>query len=356
MKILIIKTHAIGDVLMTTPAIRAIRKKYPESHISFLVGEWSKETVEGNPYLDRIITFKDKDLLIFNLFNISQNYRVYDLIRKLRAEQFDIIFMLHRSKFIHLLGWLIGANKRVGISESNYLPLLTNKATLPKNSYHYAAMDYMNVIFTNSKFNNEDFSLDFFIPEKIYKRTNSQLSTTRRASLNYEASLSQLIGVCPGGSVNPAEKVVARRWSIERYAELCNELIKLNLQPVIFGSKDDVPVVNELMNKTNSNCINMCGETTLKQLGALIKKCRVIVTNDSAPIHIAVAVGTPSVSLFGPTFGKARVPPDSRHIAIQSKLECSPCYNNRRFPGCKNPRCMEYISVEEVKNAVLKLL
>ena len=353
MKILIIKTHAIGDVLMTTPVIRAIRKKYPESHISMLVGEWSKPAVEDNPYLNHIITFKDKDLLNYNAFDLSKNQRVYRLIKKLRNERFDTIFMFHRSKSIHLLGWLIRANQRIGISEFTLSPLLTNKAPCPQNSDHYAVMDYMNVIFANSKFktqnsklNKEDLSLDFFIPEKIFKLTNSQLTIHD----------SQLIGICPGGSVNPAEKVPARKWNIERYAELCNELIKLNLQPVIFGSKDDILVTQELMNRTNGRCINLCGETTLKRLGALIKKCKVIVTNDSAPLHIAIAVRTSSVSLFGPTIGKARVPPDSRHIAIQSNLECSPCYNNRRFPGCKNPRCMEYISVKEVKNAVLKLL
>ncbi len=346
MKILIIKTHAIGDVLMTTPAIRAIRKKYPESHISMLVGEWSKPVVESNPYLDHIITFKDKDLLNYNVWDLSKNQRIHRLIKKLRNERFDAIFMFHRSKFIYLLGWLIGANKRIGINDSNYSPLLTNKALCQKNSDHYAAIDYMNVICTNLKLNKEDLSLDFFVPEQAYKFANSKLKTQN----------SKLIGICPGGSMNPAEKVLARRWNVDRYAKLCNELIRLNLQPIIFGSKDDILIAQELINRTTGRCINLCGKTTLKQFGAFIEKCKVIITNDSAPLHIAIAVGTPSISLFGPTIGKARVPPDSRHIAIQSNLECSPCYNNRRFPGCKNPRCMEYISVEEVKNAVLKLL
>lgn len=142
-------------------------------------------------------------------------------------------------------------------------------------------------------------------------------------------------------------------WPLKRYAELVDVIAsKLKAQPFLIGSKEDAVRVNELLSMTKSNPLNLSGKTSLLQLSALLKKADLLITNDSGPMHIASAVGTPVVAIFGPTRPVRTGPYGNSHVVLQSGLPCANCLKKR----CSDLKCMESITVDEVFNSVKKLL
>ena len=126
-----------------------------------------------------------------------------------------------------------------------------------------------------------------------------------------------------------------------------------DIRVVITGTTEDIPLANMLINSIkNTKIINACGKTSINELAALIKKCNVFISADSSPLHIASAVGTAFIALFGPTDARRHLPPGKNYIVINKDLNCSPCYKTK----CRSKRCMVEISPAEVLEAVEKLL
>jgi len=165
------------------------------------------------------------------------------------------------------------------------------------------------------------------------------------------------VAVAPGGGKNPRDTVHAKRWKAENFARLADEIsVRYRLKVVLLGSVDDRAVVDRLLSVSSNAPVDFCCKTNLKQLGACIERASLLITNDSAPLHIGVALSTPTISLFGPSDPRLLLPRDERHIAIQSRVECRPCYTNNLFPGCTDCLCMDRICLDEVLAAVEKQL
>ncbi len=159
-----------------------------------------------------------------------------------------------------------------------------------------------------------------------------------------------IVGINPGASYGPA-----KRWFLERYAMLSDMIVEnLGARVVIFGGVNEVKTAEEIAGITRYKPVVMAGRTTLRELGALVKRCSVFVTNDSGPMHIAAALNVPVVALFGSTNPDATGPWGSGHIIIKKELPCSPCFKKVCSEGY---RCMDLITVDEVLESVkLKLL
>jgi ADP-heptose:LPS heptosyltransferase len=125
-----------------------------------------------------------------------------------------------------------------------------------------------------------------------------------------------------------------------------------DIRVVVTGSEEEINIANDLIDMARSKVINAVGETTIMQLAALLKRCKVFVTSDSAPMHIASAMGTSFVALFGPTDSRRHFEPTERGVVIHKKVNCGPCYKS----DCKKVLCMERISVDEVFKAVMEKL
>jgi lipopolysaccharide heptosyltransferase II len=345
-KILVIKTQAIGDVLLTTPSIRALRRLYPDAHITAVVGEWSRDALVGNPHLDEVISYEDEHFLRFRIRKILK------LITALRREQFDKIFMFHPSGYIHFLGLLLGSSQRIGFIRDNSGFSLTKKIPWTKNGHHeYVAETYLKLVPNSGTDRTEDVSMDFVIPEKARDGIDRMLS---KADI---PSAAPFVAIAPGGGKNPRDTVYAKRWKAENFARLADEITAAyGLKTVLLGSLDDRTVVDRVLALTSSAPVDFCCRTDLKELGACIERASLLITNDSAPLHIGVALSTQTISLFGPSDPRLLLPRDRKHIAIRSRTDCSPCYTNNLFPGCADCFCMDRISVEEVLAAVERQL
>ncbi|OGX37608.1 MAG: hypothetical protein A3D87_07035 [Omnitrophica WOR_2 bacterium RIFCSPHIGHO2_02_FULL_50_17] len=339
-RILLVKTHAIGDTILVTPAMRALRRRFPAAHMALLTGRRSAEIMEGNPDIDEIISFDES--VLFR----PDSKGIIRLIFQIRRQKFETAFVFHYSGFIHLLVLAFGIPCRIGYTKDGSGFSLTHKIPWDEQDRRWTADIHLDIArFVGAQI--EDRSLTVEVPEKDREFAGRFLRQN-----NIECN-DILIGIFPGGGKNSRDVVSQKRWGIEKYAHVV-EAVSAAYQAkiIVFGSRDDQDTVLELSRISKLQLINACGKTNLKQTAALLQRCAVLITNDSAPLHIAIAVGTPTVSVFGPSRAASLVDKDARHIIIQSPIPCSPCYCNSVFPGCDKPLCMDAIGCEEVLTAV----
>lgn len=343
-RILLIKTHAIGDTLIITPVMKALRRKFPDAYIVLLTGKSPGEIMEGNPDINEILSFDDSILFHPDLF------KIIGLIKKVRARKFEIAFIFQYSSFIHIFAVALAIPFRVGFDNQGSGMFLTHKLEWDRKGQRLTAdvhLDMARLVGAQT----EDKKLRIEISDDDIRFADKFLNENKVSSNDL------LIGIFPGGGKNSRDVVYQKRWNIDKYAAVIDSLFaKYKAEFIIFGSNSDKKVISQLVSLTKVDCINACEKVNLKQLAALIKRCSLLVTNDSVPLHIAVAMEIPVVCVFGPTPAKVILQEKENCIAIQSKYPCSPCYCNSVFPRCANNRCMESISSNEVLIAAESLL
>lgn len=351
--ILLIRTHALGDVLLTTPAIRVLRLRFPEAHLSFLVAEGAKAVIENNPNIDKIISFPDSLLVKFSFLPFLR------LLKKLRREKYDCVISFSRSAGTHLLAFLTGSPVRVGLDfQGSGFPLslkVPDKKSNVADKEQCAVEDYLDIVKILC-IQKSGTHLDFFLTSE---------GTACVENFLYKVGISSrdlVIGIFPGGCDNPAEKVSARRWPVQKYAQLADILIReLSAKVIVLGGNKDVRIILQMLSLMKEKAVNGGNIGNLNTFGHLLKRCSLLITNDSLPMHLALSLNIPTVAPFGPTNSKVYLTSDNCLLfsPVQSSLECSPCYWKERFRGCKkysSPKCMDAISISEVFEAIKKLL
>lgn len=345
--ILIIKTHAIGDVLWITPSIRKIKEIFPQSKISFLVGNWSKDVLIGNPFIDEIISFDERILLEKKIF------RFLNLIRQMRKRRFDRCIIFHSHPFMHFLGFLTGAPARIGFADPKRRSLFLTDPVPQQTGFkkraggRYMPDVYMDVVCFQRHNQKEKYPLEMYLyPEE---------KESAEAIMSKAGIHKPFVAVAPGGGVNPRQTVLGKRWPPEYFASIADYLVnKHETTVVLVGGKSDMDVAEKVIENSKYKIHNLCGKTSIREAASIIDKSILLICNDSSLLHIAVALGIPSITMFGPTGPSSCIPPnDSMHIYNCSILECSPCYIGMDF-SCKDVRCMHYISVEDVKSSIDK--
>lgn len=332
-KILIIRSGAIGDVLMTTPLVRGIRKKFPKAHISYLTGRWSKKALEGNKNIDEIIAFDDgiiarKDLAGF-----------LSLIRKVKGKRFDVCLILDKSYLWSLFACFCRIPKRYGFSR-NFGGFINTKS----------------VKFDGSKYELE-YNLDVGKLLGIDVKGKGMELFLGKDDLRFaddfarKNRLKNIIGIGAGGARNPGQDMPVKRWPRERYAELINRLTNKH-DIILFGSQGDEEINNSILREVKAkNKIFNLTDKTMQQSAALISKCSYFITHDSGLMHIAATTGTKLIAIFGPTSAKRFAPKNA--IVVKKNLKCSPCYDiYGNFKKCKEHRCMELVKAEDVLTGI----
>lgn len=344
-KILLIKFFGIGSIIYISPSIRELKKKYPDAEISFLTFAEHRDLCEMIDGIDNIIPFKIKGLMHLVV-------DVPSLILKLRKKRFDMIYNFEfHARFPTIVSYLCGAG-RVTEFHSDFF----YKGNLPSKKVPYAIDQhvigsFMNLVSDNHS-DNRDKSIPIYlnIPKEDEKHIDSFLSGYIKAN--------DRKFFIAGVNINTSGMAYERRWDIKKFAGLIELLIN-NYDIYIFltGGKGDYDYVNSLkkMFRNNERVINTAGKLSLKQLSALYKRCNIVISNDSGPLHVAEAVGTKTISLFGPETPKHYGPIGENHIVIYKGLPCSPCLSpmNMKSANCRiGIKCMELITVDEVFSSV----
>ena len=331
-KILIIQTAYAGDVILTTPLIRAAKLGFPTAEIYFLAMPTTANVLENNPNLFRILLYdkRNTDSGVLGFFR---------LLKKLKKQQFDLVLVPHRSLRSALLALGSGAPIRIGFDKSAGSFLFTRKVHYRKDIHEVDRNLSLLEIF-NIKL--KDRSPEIFPDQNDFNIVKQLL----------KESSSELIAAAPG-SVWPT-----KRWPKESFAQLCGQFLKDGKTVVLVGGKDDRNLCEEIAYTGESNVVNLAGLLTLRQSAELLQRCRVVVTNDSAPMHLAAAVGTPTVAIFGPTIpGFGFYPYRSNSKVVEKALSCRPCgiHGGNKCP-IGTHECMVEISAAEVMKAAIEVM
>jgi len=335
-KILIIKLSSLGDIILSTAALRAIWEKFSQSNykISFLTGEESKDVLLRSPYIDELLVcdLKDNDKGFKGLWGIGGI---------LRKKNFDIIIDLQNSRASHILSYLSGCVNSYGYDNKKLAFLLKHrikdqKPPIDPVTHQFRILKMLGI-------DPLDNSLELWPSAEDIKHIEELLSA------QWLSEAQKIVGINISASKRWSTKLWPRRYLVR----LCEELGLGDIRVVITGTAQDLDYANMLVSSLkNTKVINTCGKTSVNELAVLIKKCHVFISADSSPLHIASAVGTPFIALFGPTDARRHLPPGKNYIVIDKDLDCSPCYKTK----CRANRCMTEITPEEVLAAVGKLL
>lgn len=326
-KILIVNVNWLGDVIFSTPFIKAVRDAYPDSYIACLLHPRCVDILKGNPGVDEIIVYDEEGAHRTLAGKIK-------LIKQLRKICFDTAFILHRSFTKALIVFLAGIKERIGYPTKRRGLLLTKTVDMPDEEVH--KVEYFLNIARSLGINVRDNSYEFFIEDADRNAVRDFLRND--AGIGDKDKIAVL---CPGGNWDP------KRWPKENFALLADLLTeRLGLKIVISGAKKDMALAEDIKNMMKNAPVISCGKTTIKQLAALLERADLVVANDTGPMHLAVAMKAKLIALFGPTSPRLTGPyGKGNYRVIQKNEECDvPCYD----VTCTDNRCMAAISVEDV--------
>lgn len=336
-RILIVRTDRLGDVLLSTPVIKALREEFPQSYIAMLVSSYSKDAVEGNPYLDEVILL-DKEREHKNWL------RSFKLVRKIKKKKFDLALVLHPTNRAHLMVFLSGIPRRIGYDRKLGF-LLTDRIKHAKQLGERHESEYSLDLARYLGIEPDDNKLFMPIIPESEKWVRELF---RQEGINETDKLLAL---------NPAASCPSKIWPTERFARLADRLAqKYGFKVLVIASAKDSGLAANLIQHMRSSAINLAGKTSVTQLASLLKRCQLFISNDSGPVHIACAVDTPVISIFGRNqagLSPKRWGPQGARSKILHKASCLECLAH----NCqKEFACLKAISVDDVVSAVDSIL
>lgn len=337
-RILLVKTHAIGDVLMTTPALRAIYHQNPGAHIYYLTGTWSHQALRSNPYLYEVIVVHDSDLFERRIIQLAR------LIWNLRTEQFDQAYIFQPAPEVHRMIQMAGVPERIGFHHFGSNHTLTVGIPWIGDDRRYGPERYLDLVRATGG-EERGMGLDLTIPPDAVDEANRLLKDRP----------GPWIALCPGGGVNPRQAVPEKRWQPYRWAELADRIHESLGKTVMLGGPGDYYVARDISMSNDRVLVDGVGHLSLAGSAEIIRRSALCITHDTATMHLAVAVGTPTIALFGPTDPQTLLPNDPKFVPVYHDAECRPCYWHGIFSGCTNPRCLDDLQVDQVWNAAAKL-
>ncbi len=332
-RVVVWKLSALGDVVLASPSLRAIRRRYSSSRITLVTGAAVYDLVARCPYVDEVVVYHPdkKDRGLMGQLRFAQ---------RLRRMSFDVSIDLQNSRTTRLMAWLADISVRIGYNRRGGR-LLTHPVPLP--SVPMSPVAHQAELLRGAGIPLDDESLELWPAPEDEQRVDQLLDEAR-----YDPA-KPLVGVHPGGSARWQTK----RWDVARWAEVCDRLAAKGYQVIITGDPSEQGLGHELLGLVHTTPIVAIGKTKLLQLACLIRRCHVFLCHDSAPLHLAAAVGTPTVALFGPTDPARHVNPSPKIAIVRKPVFCSPCYS----PSCRTitHQCMKLISVDDVMQALAGL-
>jgi heptosyltransferase-2 len=337
-KILVRATNWVGDAVMSLPALRALRQRFPQARISILAKPWVADLYRREHVCD--------DLIPYTARTLGEKVAA---ARELRPSQFDTAILLQNAFEAAAIAYLAGVPERIGYSRDGRKFLLTRAISVPKpdeiprhESFYYLELLRRAGIIAE-------------LPQNDAIRLEAA-PAARAAGLDrfHELGLGEtVIGVSPGAAYG-----TAKRWLPERFAgsaiRMANEL---GAAVAIFGSKDERDLCQSVATSVSASIAkpvrNFAGETTLAEFIDLAAACRIYLTNDSGAMHIASALGVPTVAIFGATDDQTTGPTGPLARVVREQVECSPCLK-RECPI--DHRCMTRVSAARVAEVALELL
>ena len=351
-KILVVNVFGIGDVLFTTPLLRNIKNTYPGCSIVYVANRRAADVLAHNPCVERTIIY-ERDDFVAALKKSRRRYwlKIVSFVRSIRNEQCDMAFDLSLNSGINFLLWCCGIRNIVGY---NYKKrgFFLNQA-IPLSGYegrhvvdYYLALGQAVGLANVSRHQEMPFAFED-------QQWAEAFIKTRKLSGG-----GPVVAFFPGGGASWGKDSYFKQWPVDSYAGLVNKVIeKFSAKVILLGDLKDRALSEKLAQSVAGPVVNLCGDTTILQTGALLAQCDVAVMNDGGPLHIAVAVGARTVSIFGPVSETVYGPyPREGHEVVTHDIMCRPCYRYFRRADCAHVSCLNRISPDDVFEKIVKVL
>ena len=354
MKALIINPFGIGDVLFTTPAIRALKKTWPDIRISYWCNQRVKEIFRNHPDIDKVFAFSRGDLKkIYQKSWIGGTKSSFKLFADIRKEKFDIVIDYSLDHRYGLLCMLAGIKRRVGINYKNRGRFLTEKFDIDGYSGKHAVEYYLQPL-EFLGIHAQDMPLELSISEND-KTSAALLLRSHGVDLS-----NPVVGIAAGAGGSWGKDASYKHWPAENFALLAKKLTQeCNATCIFLGDASEFLIGDAVKKVFPGRWIDLIGKTSLLQLCAVISYLDILVTNDGGPLHIAQALKIKSVSLFGPVDDMVYGPylRTEKQVVLTKGLPCQPCYQKFKLPWCHRDReCIRTITVDEVFEGVRRLI
>ena len=330
-------TNWIGDAVMSLPAIEALHARFPNSEIVLVAKPWVSELYQNHPAVSRQIVYDAEG----EHGGIQGFWR---LVRELRSERFDAAILLQNAFQAAWMAWRAGIPLRIGYARDGRSLLLNGAVEAPPPAaYGHQSDYYLQLLFRSGLIEKPQMveEVHLHLAESERRWAARQLQALGLGGKRF------LTGICPGASFGPA-----KRWLPDRYAKLADRLIDaLGADVIIFGSRAESPLAEAVVQAMGHTPVLVAGKTTLREFMALLAKCHLVITNDSGPMHLAAALQSPLLAIFGSTNEHATGPLGHQVRILKHPVECSPC-GLRQCPI--DFRCMTGVSVDDVYKAALE--
>jgi lipopolysaccharide heptosyltransferase I len=329
MRILIIKPSSLGDVVHALPTVNLIRRRFPDAHLAWLINDTLASLLKNCSIIDELITFPRQR------FGSAKELPAFgDFLAVLQGKGFDIVVDLQGLFRSGLMSWATLATRRIGLSDAREGARLFYNEVVEVRHPH-AVDRYLRAA---RHLGCGDGPIEFPLgsSDADRKYVDELLAHLASSLIPHPSSFV---------AVNPSARWETKLWGVDNYRALAQRLPR---ERVVFtGSSSEANWIGRLA----QGCLNLAGKTDLAQLAELYRRCALLITNDSGPMHIAAAVGTPVVAIFGPTDPALTGPYGKQHVVLRAGIPCSPCLK----PYCTHtPRmeCMSLVTVEQVLAAV----
>lgn len=325
----------IGDMVMATPVLTDLRKTYPQARITAMCRAPVSDLLLADPEIDELFCFSKTS-------SFSRHSEKKNLIEKLRCGKYDLGILLTHSLSSAWWFWQGKVKARLGYDCNGRRLLLNHSVPLPEN------IDRQHLVLTY-KMLLEPLGIPISdSPPRLFLSPKEVNEARQLLKQHGVTEKSKVVGINPGATYGSA-----KCWLPERFREVAEKLLRdESVVIVFFGDQLSTPLVKEISQGLPSRVVNLAGLTSLRELAALISLCDVLLTNDSGPMHIADALGTKILALFGSTSEIVTGPYRTGKV-IHKHVECSPCYQ-RTCPI--DFRCMKRISSEEVYREICHML
>lgn len=336
-RICVIKPSALGDVVQSLPLLPVLRERFPQAKISWVINHEFADLLEGHPHLHELLHFHRR----------GGPGRYLQLLQDLRQRQFDVVFDLQGLMRSGVMTAATRAPLRVGLETSREGASLACHLTVPRTSKGMSAFRrYWRIA--------EEIGLGGRAPQTIVQTSDDDRAFAANA-------LSSLTG--PILAIHPGARWMTKRWPIEKFAVVAHKAMRqFGFSVMILGSKGEVPVANELQNllqgfASRKTVLNLTGQTTLKQLAAILSSVDVVLTNDSGPMHLAAGLGTSILGVFTCTNSMISGPPGDQHELVSTQVACAASYKKKcPHSGRMHLCCMDELSTERVCTAFARLI
>lgn len=334
--ILLIRTAYIGDVIMTLPVLKPLRERFRKSRISLLTSRGAAEVVRGNPFIDEIISYDPF------WFYPSEKSEYVEFMRHMRKRSFDLVIEARADiREILLLAWPLKARHRISYSVGGGSYLLTHVVPYGglkhKVEYHLDLARYLGCDVRRVEWG-------VYLSDDEQKRVGDILRSSGISG--------------PFIAVHPGARLPLKRWVPERYAAVCDQLVERRGLPIVlFGAKGERDLVDEVLEAMRpGHSVNLAGALSLRELAGMVSHSALLICNDSAPMHIAASMKTPTVAVFGPSKSIETAPYGNSHRVVEKSFPCRWRCDENKCAHTRFHACMTDITVEEVLRAALDLL